>query len=153
MEKNIKAGDEGQVEGLRIRVRFDYKGVRAGKLFGGKSAEQVAEEVREQKVAFLRNVPFQGIHIEDIDLSPDVYTVMDEFSGQTVGFAPANITFWADSLDDALRFIVKEEFRKVEVLEPDQAVLTRYDMERLLFKANEALREFKVYMRRKLERS
>jgi len=137
---------------LKIKVRFDYKGVRAGKLFGGKSAEQVAEEVREQKMAFLRNVPFQGIHIEDIDLSPDVYTVIDEFSGQPVGFAPANITFKADSLEDALRFIMKEEFRKVEVLEPDQLVLNRFDMERLLFKANEALREFKAYIRKKLER-
>lgn len=148
----IKVGDDIVVGSFRIKVRFDYKGKRVGKLFGGKSVEQVAEEIREQKVALLRNVPFQGVHIEDIDMSGDVYTVMDEFNGQLVSFAPVVITFRSESLDDVIRFIMKEEFRRVEVLEPEQVLLSKTDIERLLFKANEELKEFKLYLERKFEK-
>ncbi|NMA64130.1 MAG: hypothetical protein GX964_08860 [Syntrophomonadaceae bacterium] len=148
----VKVGDDIVLHNLKVRVRFDYKGTRMGRLFGGKSVEQVAEEVREEKVALLRNVPVQGVTIEDIEMSNDVYTVTDEFTGQPVAFAPVTITFSADSLDDAIRFAMKEEFRKVEVLEPEQAFLNRFDIERLLFAINEQLKEFKVYLERKFEK-
>ena len=148
----VKVGDDIVLHNLKVKVRFDYKGTRTGRLFGGKSVEQVAEEVREEKVALLRNVPVQGVTIEDIEMSNDVYSVTDEFTGQPVAFAPVTITFSADSLDDAIRFTMKEEFRKVEVLEPEQALLYKFDIERLLFAINEQLKEFKVYLERKLER-
>ncbi|NLU48817.1 MAG: hypothetical protein GXX09_00160 [Syntrophomonadaceae bacterium] len=138
---------------LRVKVRFDYKGIRMGKLFfGGKSVEQVAEETREQKVALLRNVPVQGIHIQDIDMSSDIYTVIDEFTGQPVGYAPVIVTLTADSLDEVVGFIMKEEFRKIEVLEPEQVILNKSDTERLLFKTNEKLKEYRAYLERKMEK-
>lgn len=149
----VKTGDEIFTGGLKAKVRFDYKGTRIGRLFfGGKGVEQVAEEKREQKVALLRNVPLQGIRIEDIDMSGDVYVVMDEFSGHPMAFAPLVVTLTADSLDDIIRFIMREEFRKVEVLEPDQIILNTHDIERLLFSANQQLKELKVNLEKRLEK-
>ena len=55
---------------IRMKVRFDYLGkTRQGKFFGGKNGVQVAEEIRQHKVSLVRNVPIQGIFIEDIDMS------------------------------------------------------------------------------------
>ncbi|MCR4399773.1 MAG: hypothetical protein QHH05_06115 [Syntrophomonadaceae bacterium] len=140
--------------GLRMKVRFDYRGTRAGRLFfGGRNVEQMAEAAREQQVALLRNVPLQGIRILDIDMSADVYVVTDEFSNQPLGFAPVTVTFAADSLDDCVRFIAREEFRTVQVLEPAELVLAGSEVERLLFRINEEFREFKSYLERKLEKS
>ncbi|MGE5397114.1 MAG: hypothetical protein ACM3MK_06200 [Chitinophagales bacterium] len=138
---------------IRLRVRFDYKGtIKRGKItFRSRNVEQIAEHVREHKVALLRNVPMQGISIEDIDMSPDVYTVYDDFSGNSVGFAPAIITLEVDSIEDAIQFVMKEEFRKVEILEPDSLTFDRLDIERFLFKANEELKAFKVFLEKKME--
>ncbi|MGE5415160.1 MAG: hypothetical protein ACM3UZ_00075 [Acidobacteriota bacterium] len=138
---------------LRMRVRFDYKGRLKNNrtFFKSKGVEQVVEQVREHQAALLRNVPVQGIKIEDIDMSCDVYTVYDEFGGSIMGYAPVVITFRADSLEDAVHFIMKEEFRKIEVLEPDNISLSKIDIERLLFKVNEELKSFKAYMEKKME--
>lgn len=145
---------ESNVSGpLRIKVRFDYQGTGRGGRFlrAGKNALQAAEEIREQKVNFLRNVPLQGIHIEDIDVSQDVYTVYDEIDEETVGFAPLTVQVMADSIEDVLKFIMKEEFRKVEVLEPNSITLSKMEVERLLFRINEEMREYRDLLMRKLE--
>lgn len=146
---------EGQemVNGLRLKVRFDYRGrTKANKsFFRGKNVEQVAELVREQKVALLRNVPMQGITIEDIDMSAEVYSVYDDFSHSSVGYAPVIITFAADTIEDVIHFIMKEEFRKVELLEPEHMELNRIDIERVLFRVNEELKAYKAYLEKKLE--
>lgn len=107
--------------------------------------------MREQKVALLRNVPMQGIHIEDIDMSGDIYTVYDDFTGSAVGYAPVVITVSCDTLDDAMRFVMKEEFRKVEVLEPEEITLNKIEIERLLFHVNEELKAYKAYLEKKME--
>ena len=79
---------------IRMKVRFDYQGkTRLGKLFGGKNGDQVAEELRQHKVSLVRNVPIQGIYIEDIDMSQEVYTVLDEVTGKMAAYAPVTITF------------------------------------------------------------
>ena len=52
------AGEEKIREGIRLSVRFDYRGEKTGKfLFGGKNTDKLAEETREKKAALLRNVP------------------------------------------------------------------------------------------------
>lgn len=137
---------------LRLKVRFDYKGVAKQRksLFGKPNTTQMAEKTREQKAALLRSVPVQGITIEDIDMSADVYLVYDDFGGE-VAYAPVIVTFVADSLEDAVHFIMKEEFRKIEVLEPESVSLSRIDMERLLFRVNEELKMYKAYLEKKLE--
>ncbi len=138
---------------LRLRVRFDYKGsVKPSRFpFKSPSVEQVADQIREQKVALLRTVPMQGIQIQDIDLSGDVYTVYDDISGGSLGYAPVVISFTADSIEDAIHFIMKEEFRKIEVIEPDQVILNKIDVERILFRVNEELKAYKAFLEKKLE--
>ncbi len=138
---------------LKLRVRFDYKGWAKNNRFPfrSKSVEEIAEQAREQKVALLRNVPVQGIRIDEIIMTGEVYTVFDELRGVSVGYAPVSIELTADTIEDAVRFIMKEEFRKVEIIEPDQLSLSRVGIERLLFQVNEELKSYKAYLEKKME--
>ncbi|MBO8159530.1 hypothetical protein [Thermosyntropha sp.] len=137
---------------IKIRVRFDFLGkAKQGKLFGGKTSEQVAEEIRQNKVLLMRNVPVQGITIEDIDMSQEVYSVHDEFTGKILAYAPVIVTFYADSLEDVIKFTMKEEFRTIEVLEPEEMVLSKLEMGRILLRISEELANYKVYLERKID--
>lgn len=137
---------------IRMKVRFDYQGkTRQGKLFGGKNGDQVAEELRQHKVSLVRNVPIQGIYIEDIDMSQEVYTVLDEVTGKMAAYAPVTITFLADTLEDAVKFTMKEEFRTVEVIDPEDLTLSRLDVERLLLKICDEMLNYRSYLERKLD--
>jgi hypothetical protein len=153
MQNNSEQGSEKSSEALRLRIRFDFKGrARGRRLFaGGKSAALVAEDMREQKVSYLRNVPMQGIEILDIDLSYEAYTVHDEEEKDQVAYAPAIVTLSATSVDDVVKFVVREEFRKLEILEPDFARLSRISIERLLFRVNEEFMEYRSSVERRLE--
>lgn len=133
--------------GIRIKLRLDYAGYgKQTKLFGGKNLEQMAEEARQNKVSLLRNVPTQGIHIEEVDMGCEVYTIYEDIGKRMVAYAPVSITFSADSIDDAIKFSMKDEFRTVEVLEPEDITLSKYDLERLMFKVSEELMSYKEYM-------
>ena len=123
---------------LKIKVRFEYKRKPrpARFFFGGKRTENVAQEFREQQVALWRNVPLQGISVENMDLG-EIYSVYDEEMDEEVAFAPLELVVWADSLEDLLRFVVREEFRRIEILEPNNIILNSKEIERLLFKMNE----------------
>ena len=145
--------EEETVAKLKLKVRFDYKGwAKQNRFpFKSKSVEEVAEQIREQQVALLRNVPVQGIHIDEIIMNVDVYTVYDELRGVSVGYAPVWIEFTADTIEDAVHFIMKEEFRKVEIIEPEQLSLKKLDIERLLFRVNEELKAYKAYVDKRLE--
>lgn len=135
---------------LVIRIRFDYAGAgKAGKLFGSKNPEQAAEENRQHKVSLLRNVPIQGIRIEDIDMTQEIYLVMDEMTNKPIAFAPVIITFCADSLEAAIKFSMQEEFRTVEIVEPEKLELSCYEIEHLLFKVSEELGDYREYLVRK----
>lgn len=137
---------------LRLRVRFDYIGRgTSGKLFRNKASEQIAEETRQHKVSQIRNVPVQGIHIEDIDMSQEVYSVIDEITGRPICYAPVIIMFSADTLEDVIRFIMKEEFRTIEILQPEQIELSRIEMERLLLRINDELINYRDYLERKID--
>lgn len=146
-----RVGDELVNTIIRVKIRLDYKGFqKPGKFFfGGKHTDEVAEEVREQQVSMLRNVPLQGISIEEVDLSADVYTVFDEIANAQVAYAPVVLTVRADSLEDIVRFIAKEEFRKIEILEPDNILFHRSDIERVLFRVSEELRGYRLILERK----
>ncbi|MEW6541280.1 MAG: hypothetical protein AB1402_06680 [Bacillota bacterium] len=139
---------------LRVRVRLDFKGVsRPGKLFfGGKPTEKVAEETREQQLALFRNVPVQGIRIEDISLGGEIYTVFDEQGNVEVAYAPAELTLVADTVEDLVRFVVRDDFRRIEVLEPANVVLRRLDVERLMFRVNEENKAVQRMLERKYAR-
>lgn len=139
------------MSGIRVRLRLDYAGYgKQGKLFGSKNVEQAAEDFRQHKVALLRNVPTQGVRIEEVDMSAEVYTVYEEVSRKRVAYAPVFITFNADSIEDAIKFSMKDEFRTVEILEPENLNLSKHDLERLLFKVNEELMNYKDFMLNKI---
>ncbi|MDP4125616.1 MAG: hypothetical protein Q8912_01545 [Bacillota bacterium] len=144
----IKIGDELLIEHVRVRIRLDYRGeAKNGRFFfGGKSKEQMAEAIREQQVALLRNLPLQGIQIEDVDLSQDIYVVSegDGRRAHEAAFAPIILDLRVENLDDLLPLLIKPEFRKIEFLSPETISLHRLDMERLFFRISQSfLQEIK----------
>ena len=137
---------------IKIKLRFDYPGVtKSGKLFGNKNLEQMADDTRQHKVSMMRNVPIQGIRIEDIDMSQDIYALIDDITGKKIAYAPVVLTFFADSIEDAIKFVVKEEFRTVEIIEPDDLHLTKSDMEKLLFRISMELTEYRDHLLRRMD--
>ncbi len=137
---------------IRMRVRFDFVGRgKSNKLFRGKNCVELAEQIREHKVSLIRNVPMQGIEIEDIDVSQEVYTICDEITNNISAYAPITICLSADSLEDAVRFTMKEEFRRVEILDPESITLSKLEIERLLLKVSAELLSYKDYLKRKLD--
>lgn len=137
---------------IKIRIRFDYPGqVKSGKLFGGKNLEQMAEDTRQHKVSMMRNVPIQGIRIDDIDMSQDIYSLIDDITGKKIAYAPVVITFVADGIEDAVKFVIKEEFRTVEIIEPEELQLSKSDVEKLLFRISLELTEYRDILMRKMD--
>ena len=94
-------------------------------------------------MALLRNVPMQGIVIEDIDLSTDLYFVSeaDGRRKREVAYAPIVLTLRLENLDDLLPLILKPEFRKIEFLSPENLQIHRLDIERLFFRVSQYLQE------------
>ncbi len=137
---------------LKFKVRFDYKGKPkpARFFFGGKKTEDVAQECREQQIARWRNIPFQGINVEDID-PREIYNVYDEEMDEEVAYAPLELLVSADSLEDLLRFIFREEFRRIEILEPSSILLNNKEIEKLLFRINEFLQTKLLLLSREMK--
>ncbi len=127
---------------IKFKVRFDYRGKPkpARFFFGGRKTEDVAQEIREQQVTLWRNLPLQGIYVEGIDLG-EIYNLYDEELDDEVAFAPLDLIVFADTLEDLLRFIMRDEFRRIEVMEPSTLVLNSRDVEKLLFRINEIMRK------------
>lgn len=119
IKDNLAAGEEGNKERedkppvedkVRFKVRFDYRGTPrpARFFFGGKSTVEMAEEIRDQQVALWRNVPIQGITVEDMEMG-ELYKVYDEESEGEIAYAPLELVVLADSLEEMIRFAAKEE--------------------------------------------
>lgn len=125
---------------IKFKVRFDYRGrpKPARFFFGGRKTEDVAQEIREQQIALWRNLPLQGVHVEGIDPG-EIFTLYDEELDDEVSFAPLELVVYADTLEDLLRFIMREEFRRIEILEPSSLVLGSREVEKLLFRVNEIM--------------
>lgn len=150
----IRIGDEILTEHMRVQIRLDFRGeTRNGRFFfGGKSKEEMAELYREQQVALLRNVPLQGITIEEVDLSQDIYTVCDGQGkrNQEVAYAPVILKLRLENLDDLLPLLLRTEFRKIELLSPEQASFHRLDLERLLFRLSQTYQQSLTALEQKL---
>lgn len=136
--------------GIRVRVRLDYLGEVRTRLFGHRSNQKAAEEVREQKIALFRNVPVQGLEVEDIDSSLEVYAITDRETGREVVYAPIIITVRADRLEDIVPFLVMEELRKLEVIEPQEFHLSAQDVQRLLVRMNMETRQALVELAKRM---
>ena len=136
---------------LKMRVRFDFMARgKANRFFGGKTEEEQAEELRQHKVSLIRNVPLQGIIIDEIDMSHEIYSIYDDISGKSLAFAPVSISLTAASMEDAIKFTMKEEFRTVEILEPEDIKLSKTEIERLMYRMCEELLEYKEYLEKKV---
>ncbi|MFY9141215.1 MAG: hypothetical protein WBJ83_01200 [Thermacetogeniaceae bacterium] len=137
---------------LRLKVRFDYRGEgKQGRLFSRwKEGEEVAEEIREQKAILLRNIPIQGVKIEDVNTNGEVYVVYDETSDREIAYAPVEFVLEADTIEDVIPFLLRDEFRKVEVLSPAQISLDKHQVERIIYKMNEELRTYRLYLEKRM---
>ncbi|MHB8124150.1 MAG: hypothetical protein ACYDEJ_00680 [Desulfitobacteriaceae bacterium] len=149
----IRIGDELLTEHLRVRIRLDYRGEQHNGrfFFGGKTKEQVAELAREQQVAMLRNVPLQGLVLEDVDLSLDVYSVNETIGRKLrdVAYAPILLTLRLENIEDLLPLLLRSEFRKIEFLSPESINIHRLDLERVLYRLSQAFQqEIKVLEQR-----
>jgi len=136
---------------IRAKIRIDFKGnAKPGKFFfGGKTVERMAEEAREQNVAMFRNIPLQGINILDIDIGTEVYTVFDDLNNTESAYAPVVLDVAADSAEDLLKLVAREDFRKVEIVSPQNIILDRVEIERMLFKVAEEIKGYRSHIERK----
>ena len=127
---------------IKIKVRFDYKGIpRPARFFiGGKNSKDVAEDLRQQQAALWRNVPIQGVRIDDVEYL-ELYEVYDEYEESSIAYAPLELKATLDSLEDLVRFTGKAEFRRIEILEPAKLSLTGRELERLFYKFGETMQE------------
>ncbi|MGI6097407.1 MAG: hypothetical protein ACOYBM_04745 [Dethiobacteria bacterium] len=134
---------------IRFKIRYDYKGrpKPARFFFGGRDTEEMAEELREKNVALWRNVPVQGAQIEKVDLM-EIYTIFEEEEEEEIAYAPLELQVAVDSLDDIVRFVARSEFRRLEVVEPENITLSKKEVERLLYKINETFEEHERWRKR-----
>ena len=142
--------DRKTAKSLKVRLRFDYRGEKNGGLFGRKTSEKAAEERREKVAALLRNVPRRGISIEDINADMEIYTIYDDETGREAAFAPLEILIKADRIEDIIGFIMRPEFRRIEVVHPEEIVMSNKGLERLLYKVNEELGDYTRNLEKKL---
>lgn len=137
-----KHGDEWVSAPIRAQIRLDFhhQGKSRG-LFFRRRPEEFAQEERERQVAILQNVPFQGITLEKIDAERDVYVIASPYGDSDVAYAPVEMTVCADSIEDLIAFTLREEMRKIKILEPEEMVFSNYDVERALFRMSEEYRD------------
>lgn len=123
---------------IRARIRFDYRGkARPSRFFfGGRKTEEAAENLRQQQAALWRNVPVQGIYVENIEIG-EIYTVYDEDMDDEVAFAPLELEVVADSLCYLVRFAVRDEFRRMKIIEPGRLNMSAGDMEQVFFEVHD----------------
>ncbi len=139
------SNDFSQNGTIRLKVRLDYKGhPRPNRFFfGGKKTEEVAEEVREQRATLWKNVPLQGVRIEEVQ-PYDIYKVIEgEEEEEEIAYAPLELVLSANSLEDCICVLAREEFRTLEILEPSSLTFTAQEIEKLFYRFSEAFRSSK----------
>ncbi len=138
----IKKDDSWELAPIRAKIRLDFRGEesRQSFFFGKATPEAAAERQREHQVAILKNLPWQGVTLEDVNTDFEVYTVTAQDRGEKIAYAPVELTVTADSLEDLFAFVFREEFRKIKILEPEELTLTSFEMERTIFKMGQEYR-------------
>ncbi|NLW47472.1 MAG: hypothetical protein GXY86_09065 [Firmicutes bacterium] len=128
---------------VRAKIRLDFKAEAGGRKFFWQrdNLSEVAKRVRSRQVSLLSNLPFQGISVEDFNTDRDVYVLSDVENRKETAYAPLELVVEADSVEDLMEFTLREEFRKIKILEPDHISLSNGDLERLIFKVNEEYRD------------
>ncbi|HEY8343974.1 MAG TPA: hypothetical protein VIL66_02155 [Bacillota bacterium] len=142
----VKKGDSWDYSPIRAKIRFDFRGETGRQSFLGALAfgktkpEEVAESIRQRRVAMLKNLPWQGVALEEIQADQEIYTIPEAEQGERLAYAPVELTVRADSLEDLLPFVLREEFRKIKIIEPEEMVFSNFDMERAIYKMGQEFR-------------
>lgn len=128
---------------VKARIRLDYKVEDGGRKFfwQRQNLREVAKTLRSGQVSLLRNLPFQGLNVKELDVDKEVYIITEGENSKETAYAPVELVVEADSIEDLMKLTLREEFRKIKVLEPDHISLSNGDVERLLFKVNEEYRD------------
>lgn len=128
---------------VTARIRLDFKAEEGGRKFfwQRQNLREAAKTLRSGQVSLLRNLPFQGLNVKDLEADQEVYLIPDEENRKEVAYAPLELIVEADSIEDLMQLTLREEFRKIKILEPTQISLSNGDVERLLFKVNEEYRD------------
>lgn len=133
----VKINDETQSRKLRLKIRLDFRAEeQSGRFFfGAKTCETMAQTLREHQVSMFKHVPFQGVIFEDFDPSMDIYVVNEGDPRRTkqAAYAPLWITMRIEHIEDVFPFLIKPEFKKLEVLDPQNITMQKIELERLLF--------------------
>lgn len=128
---------------VKAKIRFDYK-VESGSthrfFWQRRDLRLLAKEIRAKKVSLLRNLPFQGLNVEALNMEHEVYLIPEDEHQQETAYAPVELLVEADSIADLMPLTLQEEFRKIKVLEPEELSLSNVDVERFLFRVNEEFR-------------
>lgn len=127
---------------VKAKIRLDFKAENKSTQFfwQKRNLRETAKNLRAREVSLLRNLPFQGIQIEELNTEQEVYLVPGSANLREAAYAPVEMVVAADSLEDLTQLTLKEEFRKIKVLEPEKLQLSPNEMERFLFKVNEEYR-------------
>ncbi|HBG16935.1 MAG TPA: hypothetical protein DDW93_09165 [Firmicutes bacterium] len=138
----IKKGDSWEFASLRAKIRLDFRGEesRQSFFFGKEKPELSAESHRQRQVTILKNLPWQGVTLEELNTDYEIYTVASAERGEKIAYAPVELTVTADSLEDLLSFVLRDEFRKIKILEPQELTLSSLDMERAIYKMGQEYR-------------
>lgn len=126
---------------VKAKIRLDYKAETRGQrqfFWQHRDPRELAKQNRARQVSLLRNLPFQGLNVADLDLQQEAYIISE--GDQEVAYAPVELIVEADSIEDLMPLALREEFRKIKVLEPNELSLSTGDLERFLFKVNEEYR-------------
>ncbi len=128
---------------VKAKIRLDFKAEDGGRKFFWKrrNLQEAAKILRSRQVSLLRNLPFQGLNVEELNEDGEVYSIPDIVNHGEVAYAPLELTVDADSIEDLMQFTLREEFRKIKILEPDELFLSNGEVERLLFRVNEEYRD------------
>jgi hypothetical protein len=125
---------------LKAKIRFDFQvsnGENRRFFWQRPDLLKMALEKRAKQVSLLKNLPFQGLSVADLNSDQEVYLVPEDDNHPETAYAPVELLVEADSIEDLMQLTFRDEFRKIKVIEPHEVFLTHSDIERFLFKANE----------------
>lgn len=123
---------------VKAKIRFDFKANAGSRRFfwQRRDLRETAKTIRHQRLALLRNIPFQGLNVAELNEDFEIYLMPDDNNGREAAYAPAELVVEADSIEDLMPLTLKEEFRKIKLLEPEKLMISNNEMEKFLYKMN-----------------
>lgn len=117
---------------IKCKLRFDVvASTHTPKLFfGSNDSTALAKQNRLKEINIIKNLPMQGIMYERIFADGEIYTLEEE--NDKLAYAPIEVTLYADFLEDLVPLILRDSFRRIEIIEPMELSLDKFQGERLL---------------------